>query len=128
MNKQLLVALALAIPLGVAGFAQADLVFATSGSYLVSDGVSYLFLDACGTGGLTEGIDSNCFAVPASVRGLPYQLAMSGIGVLEPLACFYDGGGDFIDCGAPVVPGGAAEVSISSLTGVNVGWTFSVST
>ena len=104
--------------------------FTASGSFALGSPVAWGVLDACGNGGLTEGLDSNCVALPTGLDGLAYTLtATDGTGTLvEAVPCFYAADGAFIACGGAsgTVSAGAAAVGIAALGGANVAWTFTV--
>lgn len=112
--------------LSVAAPAQATVAFHAEGVFVAGSGVSYFFVDACGTGGMTEGVDSNCVALPAGLAGLTYAAQLtdaSGLG--EAAVCFYSTQ-DFLGCDTDVVPVGAESVSVTALVAAEASWTFDV--
>lgn len=105
-------------------------VFEASGSYVVGSPVAWAVLDACGTGGATDGVDSSCVALPAGLDGLSYVVAASDAAgaIVETAPAFYDADGNFIDIGGAsgTVPAGSRFVGITTLGGVQVAWTLAI--
>lgn len=103
--------------------------FIARGTYLAGDAVAYSLVDACGSGA-QEGIDSSCVRLPGGAGGKRYSLRAeddSGV-MLAVSACYYTADLGFSQCD-PLnqrVPPWAAFMSVSSLAGVNVHWTFVV--
>lgn len=94
-----------------------------TGSYLLGNPTAWAAVDACGTQGATEGLDSGCAAVPAGYDGAPVALTVSDAlgSVVFASICFYDAAG-YVSCDDAVVPGGATSFSVSSFGGVMVEW------
>lgn len=100
--------------------------FVAQGKFLAGTPIAYALLDACGNGELTQGVDSNCAALPATVGGRAYTLrATDATGtMLAASACFYSADYATVECDTPRVPTWAARVSISALGGGEVRWRF----
>lgn len=101
-----------------------------TGSYLISDGLSWSLIDACELG-YTNGVDSSCVALPANFPNAVFTLSVvSSTGTVTGLqACFYKSDGSFISpCQqwTGTVPSLAARAGISSLSGMNVAWKMSI--
>lgn len=124
------VATLLVLAIALSAPADAATVFSASGSFTVGSPVAWAVVDACGNGGATEGVDSNCVTLAAGLDGLAYAAAATDdTGTLLDLApCFYDAAGEFLECGLATgtVPAGATSLAMASLGGVNVAWTFTV--
>lgn len=127
MLRTIVVTAALALASPLAG-ATAGPTFATQGRYLVGDPVGYLVIDACGSLGWQEGVDSNCFRVPAGLGNQPYTLrARDAAGSIAAASvCYYSADLRTNDCDPwdRRVPHWAAFASVSSLGGVAVTWKF----
>lgn len=124
-NTHLAILVTLAL-LCVAAPAQATVAFHAEGSFVAGSGVSYFVVDACGNGGLTEGVDSNCVALPAGLGGLTYSATITeATGLGEASVCFYGAQG-FIGCDTGIVPVGADSVSVTALVAAEASWTFDV--
>lgn len=101
-------------------------VFETSGSFAAGS-PAWLATDACDDGGATEGLESNCFALPGGLDGLAYAVtATDDTGLAAPGVCFYDAAGGFIDCDTGTVPAGSASAAVGDIVGLNVQWTLTV--
>lgn len=101
--------------------------FVQQGSYLVGEPVAVLVADAC-TDRELDGVNSNCFSVPSAYRGRPFDLrARDDAGSIVLVSvCFYMAGGLISECDPADrrIPDWAEDVSVSSVGGVNVRWTF----
>ncbi|GEM_PF-6226845 len=125
----LLVLAALAAPVLADGHA-----FTASGSFLLGDGLSAELMDSCvsngyaGRDGPQEGLDSNCVALPEGLAGLPYAITSSDMThTAQVEACFYDAANVYLGCPSDgVVPEGAAQASLFTLTGYAVSWTLTI--
>lgn len=107
--------------------AHASPLFQASGEYKVGQPLTRN-VDACGVSGRsTEGVDSSCARLPEGLAGLAFRLVATDdlMGPVEAEVCFYDGR-TYMSCGGMIVPEGANAISVSSIAGYNVRWTFIV--
>lgn len=103
-------------------------VFHAEGDFVAGSPASFAVMDACGTDGATEGIDSSCVALPAVAHGRAYLTGMTSTMGGNLQVCFYDAIEWLVCDSAPtgIVPADAMRVSFSSLIGAQIHWTFDV--